>query len=155
MLVLALALPAVGFAQDSTERATLKGIDAVNLQVHCDPVIGEQGLTREEVSRMVVDKVRAAGLKVAEGGDNLPLLWVCVISTAKEDAAPDKSHAVLVAVELLQAVSLVRDTSINTFTRTWADEILALYAPAKMKGIKLDVGNILDKFIADWRAANP
>jgi hypothetical protein len=118
----------------------------------------KEGLTAEQIQSAVGDKLKQMGIKVVSEEESLkiagtPVLYVN-ISANKMTRTPLFVYHVDVGV--LQEVILVREPKIRSLSITWNRGQIG-YCPSISfaKSLRGTVGDLMDKFEKDYRAANP
>lgn len=138
-------------------RATLAGLDAVNVQV--EPLNADaeaDGLTRSGLQSEVEGALREAGLAVLTPTElfasavGTPFLHLDVMTIRL-----DGHYAYSVRLELWQAVSLVRDTRIRALALTWSgSQLVGTVAAANLGELRATVRAAASEFAGDCLAAS-
>lgn len=157
MALLALSLVGIGgapralAADDSVSRSSLKGLKVIGLVVERIPPEAEkEGLTREQLQKDVELRLKDSGVTVAKEAGGF--LYV----TVQTSPAPDASvHSYSVGLEFTQPVLLVRDTQILVLGTTWSLSATGTAAQGKLSLARVDVVNLVDRFISAYRSVNP
>ena len=153
-LALGIALPlltAPAWAQDSaSQRATLKGVTVVEVVVEAmDPVAEQDGLVRAQVQTEVELRLRQAGIPV--GPTPTGHLYVNV-DTEKSDHG--QTYAYNVSVQYIQQVVLARDPTAPIFATTWETGGVGMIAASRLREVRQDVANYLDRFVKAYLEQN-
>lgn len=133
------------------ERATLKGLKAVNLAVErIDPEAEKDGLTKSQLQTDVELRLSQAGIKVDHLSDEY--LYVNVNTLKGERGV----YSYSVHVELHQAVMLVRDPKIIYYgAATWSLGRIGTVGSGHLREVREDVADFVDKFINAYLEQNP
>jgi hypothetical protein len=156
ILVTVLALP--GHAADSDfQRESLAGLRTVGVMIEeLAPEAEQGGLTSNLLQTDVEVRLRKAGLRVAEGPERLqaPAFVYVNVNTAKWPRP--KVYAVSVSVQLMEPVSLVRNPARRRLAATWDNGAVGLaHASDFAATVRAKVGDLVDRFLNDYLAANP
>ena len=144
-------VPEAAAADDSVSRSSLKGLKAIGLIVEkMSPEAEQEGVTREQVQKDVELRLKDSGLPVAK--EAAGFLYVTVQTTRSPDAS---GHSYSVGLEFTQPVLLVRDTQILVLGTTWSLFATGTVAQGKLSLARVDVVNLVDKFVSAYRSVNP
>jgi hypothetical protein len=148
-LTIAAGLHAAG--DSALDRATLRGIAAVNVII--DPIdaqVEKQGVTRNNLRGSVEDRLQAANIKV----DSSRSEFVAVRLTSVRDTRGP--FAVAITISLYQPVQLTRDPTIRTATPTWGVETVVLADPKVLyRACQDSIDDLAARFVAAYRSVNP
>jgi hypothetical protein len=176
LMVIILALVMLGSlvmaSDDSRARSTLRGLEAVYVQVESlDPQLKREGLTEVLLQLSTERKVGAAGIKVLPEedfgrSDSKSILYLNVqilmpealkkYGYTVEGQQISKPEGVVryvyrIDLELRQMVSLMRDPTIRELSTTWSTGSLGF---RRLSRIKEDVNDHVDAFINAYLAVN-
>jgi hypothetical protein len=151
LLFLALPLFLVGAGDAPLDRATLRGLDAVNVVVdHVDPALQKEEITQGALQARVAERLRAAGIKVDDKAASFVGLRVLHVREGRFSP-----YALSLNLGAYQQVTLVRDPKVKTSTQTWEVEtVLAAGSKVVYRACMNSVDELADRFIAAWRQAN-
>jgi hypothetical protein len=159
LLLLGIAVPA--WPLDTPEaRSTLKGIPSIRVIVEdLDPDAERDGLTKDQLQTDVELRLRRAGIMVTsaplESGGSYLYLNVNVNTKALHPSAPILYYAVNIHLEFHQAVSLRRNPGILIFASTWSVGGVMVVGIQRLRGVRDDVADLVDKFINVYLEQNP
>ena len=148
-----LLLPVPAWSQESAShnRATLKGINTVEVVVEAmDPMAERDGLVRSQLQTDVESRLRQAGLTV--GRTLIGHLYVNVDTMKSNDG---KTYAYNVEVEYVQQVLLMRDPQTLYFAPTWETGGVGMIGAARLGEVRQDVANYVDQFVKAYLEQNP
>lgn len=151
MLLLAAPWTLPGANDGLLDRATLKGLNAVNVVIDpiASPELQRAGVTDASLKSQVEQRLKAARVAVDGGAVEFLGLRVSFAQASRSSAA------VGLSLGLYQQVQLTRDRNIRTATETWGTTSLQLLA---LKGIKQGivecVNELVDRFTAAYLRAN-
>ena len=150
VLSIALALPLGGAGDAALDRATLRGLMAVNVVI--DPVapeIQKEGATENGLRTRLEQRLRDAGIQVDTASTEFVALR---LTSARAARGP---YAIAVAIGLYQPVALVRDRNVKTATQTWEVETVALADPKLVYRACMDsVDDLAGRFVTAYRSVN-
>jgi hypothetical protein len=158
VLLALLALPLGGAGDAALDRATLRGVAAVNLVI--DPVgdeLQKEGATADALLTRLEDKLRAAGIKVDRNAAEFVGLRLTSVRGAGRAPFPARApFAVATTIGLYQPVMLVRDRNVKTATQTWEVETITLADTKQVYRACMDsVDELAGRFVTAWRSVNP
>ena len=138
-----------------SEIPVLRGLKEVSVHVEdLDFQFERDGLTTDHLKRDAELKLKRAGIKVQSVKEpmrtvGIPQLriMVKVLGTSSGD------YAAHVRLELREAVGLVRHHGMEVFTSTWTTGRFGV--TQSLSDVKKQEQTLLDKFINEYRAANP
>ncbi len=139
------------------DRATLKGLEGVHVIVEELKDDAERdGLTKSAIRTDVESKLRQAGIRVLAENEGLstpgsPVLYVNA-NTLKND---DGLYAYSIVVQLMQGVTLRRDSSISGRAVTWSNGGVGTVGQNTLRKIREDVCDHVDQFINAYLSVNP
>jgi hypothetical protein len=150
LLVMATAA-ALQAAGDSTlDRATLRGIGAVNVIV--DPVDAQvvaEGVTRESLRARLEERLRSAGVPVDTRRPEFVAIRLTPVRAARGP------FAVAMTISLYQPVQLARDPKVRTATQTWEVETVLLADPKLLyRACQESIDDLANRFAEAYRSAN-
>lgn len=152
-MLLFLALPLLlGAAGDAPlDRATLRGLSAVNVVIdRVDPALEEEGITQAALRARVADRLRAAGIKVDEKSADFLALRAMHVRDGRRGP-----FAICLNLGAYQRVALVRDANLKTSTQTWEVETVLMAGGKVIYRACMDsVDELADRFVAAWREVN-
>jgi hypothetical protein len=153
LLFLALAAlrdPAAAAGDAALDRATLRGLAAVNVvvdQIAAD--LQSAGITPSVVRAHIEDRLTAANIKV----DSSKQEFVAVRFTGVRDRRGP--FAVSVSMGAYQPVTLTRDPKVRTATQTWEIETVLLADPKQLFRAAMEsVDELTRGFINAYRSVN-
>ena len=119
----------------------------------------KRGLKAEQIKADVEKKLGQVGVEVVSEQESAnqpgsPTLYVN-ISAYKRERAP--VYVYHIDVGLMQSVVLERDEQIRIMSITWMKGRLVGYCPSKelVKSVNETIEYLMDRFIEDYKAANP
>lgn len=148
-----MALPCALLAAGDTavDRATLRGLKAVNVVIDpIHPELEQQGVTRDALQARIEKQLQAAGVAI----DNNALEFLALrIIPAREKRGP---YCISITLSLYQPVVLVRDREIKTATDTW--QVATLWAMQPKAVYESTVGavdQLAARFTEVYQSENP
>jgi hypothetical protein len=154
LFLILIAAAGVHAAGDSAlDRATLRGIEAVNVVVDpVDPQVESAGVTRADLRARVETRLRSKGMMV---DTSRPEFLAVRMTLAHSGRGPFAMYAVALTLGLYQPVELVRDAKVRTATQTWEVETVILSAPKSLDQAVLDsIDDLTDRFVKAHRSVN-
>ncbi len=158
----AVAFLAISPAQaydDSTERATLKGLSILNVAVLLhNQVEAENPGLRSQIQTDVESRLRKAGIRVDHSAS--AVLSVKILSYRIWPNAPDQpALALRCDIELFQRAILERDPRISTSAITWAvgwaGVVPDLRNPDNIRFLQDTLAGMVDMFVSAYLEQNP
>jgi hypothetical protein len=150
VLLMAIALPAGGAGDAALDRATLRGVKAVNVVI--DPVAAEvqrEGATADVLRTRLEDRLREAGIPVDTAANEFVALRLTSVRAARGP------FAIAATIGLYQPVVLVRDRNLKTATQTWEVETLVLVDTKQVYRACMDsVDDLAGRFVTAYRSVN-
>lgn len=152
-LVVFLLLPGVSQAL-ITDQEVLVGIEGVHVLVEkIDPKAERLGLTAAQIKTDVELRLRKAGVRVFSREETFktpgsPVLYVQVYTKVGQNLVTCSSH-----VTLKETVTLARGG--ETYGAIWETDSQGTVGQNNIRQIREVVGDLADKFINDYLAANP
>jgi hypothetical protein len=150
VLLIALALPLGGAGDAALDRATLRGLMAVNVVI--DPVapeIQKEGATADLLRTRLEQRLRDAGVKIDTASTEFVGLRLTSVRAARGP------FAIAVTIGLYQPVTLVRDRNVKTATQTWEVATVVLADTKQVKSACMDsVDELTDQFVTAYRSVN-
>ncbi len=132
------------------ERATLKGLKAVNIVI--DPLDAElqsEALSGDKLRAQVQQRLQAAGIAV----DPQAVEFLGLRITAAQ--AKRTPVALCVDLNVYQPVILARDKNVKTATETWGAHSVLLAPPRQVSDSSAEtVDQLVQQFVAAYRSAN-
>jgi hypothetical protein len=155
VFLMAAGLQAAG--DSALDRATLRGITAVNVVV--DPVesqVKEQGVTQENLRARLEDRLHAAAIAVDSSSPEFLAVRLTSVHAAPGRLAVSRApFAVAMTIALYQPVQLARDPKVRTATDTWEVETVVLADPKILyRACQDSIDDLAARFVSAWRAAN-
>jgi hypothetical protein len=148
-----LFLPPLAVAAGDTalDRATLKGLTAVNIVVDkLDDQLQGAGVTADAIRSRLEDRLRAAGITV---DTSKPEFIAVRMTGVRANRGP---FAVAVTMGAYQPVVLARDKNLKTATQTWEVETVLLAEPKQLyRGAMDTIDELAASFVAAYRSVNP
>ena len=150
MTALAIVPTAPGAGNSALDRATLKGLAAVNVVVDkLDEQIQAAGVTSAAVRARIEDRLRAANIAIDA---SKPDFLAVRMNGVRDKRGP---FALAVTMGAYQPVTLVRDRNVRTATQTWEVETVLLAEPKQLYRAAMDtVDELTDSFVSAYRSVN-
>jgi hypothetical protein len=148
--VLTLASTAYGAGDAPIDRATLRGLSAVNVVVDkIDQQLEAAGVTPGVIRSRIEDRLRAANITV----DTSKSEFVAVrITGVRANRGP---FAAAVTLGAYQPVALARDPKVRTATQTWEVESVLLAEPKQLFRAAMEtIDELTASFVAAYRSVN-
>jgi hypothetical protein len=148
--VLALPYPTPGAGDSTLDRATLRGLKAVNIVIdRLDPVLEDAGLTPSVLESRVGARLEKAGITVDRTA--VEFLGLRIMQVRGKHGP----LSLCLGLGLYQPVVLVRDKDIKTATQTWEVDTVLMAAPKSLRDAALSsVDELADGFAAAWHSVN-
>ena len=138
------------------QSATLKGINSLYVTIeNLHPDAAEIGLNSSMLRKDIEDKFKAAGITIpfALVGNEDPYLNMVI--TVHYDKAKDFVYYAL-HISLLQPVILTKTSNLSCYGRTWfVSSAGGASKKESVQVIRADIEKQIDRFLNDYRAANP
>ena len=150
VLLLAVATLAPGAGNGDLDRATLKGLAAVNVVVDkIDEQLEVAGVRPGAIRSRIEERLRAANITV----DTSKSEFVAVrITSVRDKRGP---FAAAVTLGAYQPVILSRDPKVRTATQTWEVETVFLADSKQLYRAAMEtVDELTDSFVAAYRSVN-
>jgi len=148
LLLAAIAIPLPGSGDGTLDRATLRGVMAVNVVV--DPVTAEiekEGATADALRSRLEQKLRDGGVQVDADAVEFVGLRLTSVRAARGPIAISAN------VAFYQPVTLVRDRSAKTTTKTWeVDSIMLAESKQVYRACMDSVDELADRFVTAYRS---
>ncbi len=140
-----------GTGDGAIQRSSLRGLKTVEVIVESAPTDATSELPTSTLQTEVELRLRLAGLEVKAGRDSHLHIRVQPLQLQTTD------HCVYsVKVELNQAASLTRDSTIFLPMRTWHTELIGVVEVRKLnQAIQDAVGDLIDQFVNAYLSVNP
>lgn len=150
LLLLALALPLGGAGDAALDRATLRGIKAVNVVVDSVAAdVQQEGATEQTLRVRLEDRLRQAGIPLDPASNEFVALR---LTSVRAGRGP---YAIAATIGLYQPVVLARDPTIRTATQTWEVETVVLAGSKEVLRAATDsVDELAARFVTAYRSAN-
>jgi hypothetical protein len=150
VLLTALALSLAGAGDAPLDRATLRGVTAVNVVI--DPVgpeIQKEGVTIDGLRMRLEERLRDAGIQI----DTTSIAFVALrLRSVRAARGP---FAIAVTIGLYQPVTLVRDPNVKTATATWEVDTVILADTKQVYRACMDSADELTgRFVTAYRSVN-
>jgi len=146
-----LALPLCGAGDEALDRATLRGVVALNVVI--DPVAPEilkAGVSAEELQTRLEVRLREAGIQVDTAKSEFVALRLRSVQAARGPVA------IAATIGFYQTVTLMRDKNVHTATQTWEVDTVALADTKQVHRACMDsVDELAGRFVSAYRAVNP
>jgi hypothetical protein len=156
ILLATLALPLGGAGDAALDRATLRGIGAVNIVI--DPVSEElqhQGATASQLVTRLEDRLLKAGVKVDKNSSEFVALRLTSVHSGHGKFTGGDQFAVAATIGVYQPVALVRDPKVKTSTQTWEVETIFLADGKQVYRASMDsVDELAGRFVTAWQSVN-
>src|SRR5580765_2228380 len=121
-----LALVSIALRSDAAgdaaiDRATLRGIKSVNVVIdHIDPQLPKEGVSPAMLQTRLEVKLREAGVTVDPAATEFVGIQITAVRAVKGP------YAVAYTIGVYQSVSLKRDPTVRTVTKTWEVETILM-----------------------------
>ncbi len=140
-----------GTGDGAIQRSSLRGLKTVQVIVERGVTDATGELPTSTLQTEVELKLRLAGIEVKAGRDSHLHICVQLLQLQRAD------HCVYsVKVELNQAASLTRDSTIFLPMRTWHTELIGVVEAKKLNEAVQDaVGDLMDQFVNAYLSVNP
>jgi hypothetical protein len=157
LLLMLLSFGAEATAQPFTPtgRETLRGLPGVEVAVEVPTELRLSELTANAIHSAIEQRLRAAGITVyatqaANPSDAKAYVYVHLNALP----LPGQLQAVAIQVHLRQTVRSVVTSSSIVNAMTWDQHTVAAVTPADAAQLRDLVLEMIDRFIADWRAVH-
>ena len=148
--MIVLALPLAGAGDAPLDRATLRGIVAVNVVI--DPVapdIQKEGVTIDGLRMRLEEGLRNAGIQIDTSSTTFLALRLRSVRAARGPLS------IAITIGLYQPVTLVRDPTVKTATATWEVDTVILADTKQVYRACMDVADELTgRFVSAYRSVN-
>jgi hypothetical protein len=149
-LILSIAFSALHAGDSAIDRATLRGIKAVNVVI--DPLstkLQDSGLSQDMLRKEVESHLKQAGIEVDPNAVEFLGLRVDSIAAGKGLESFNFS------LGFYQRVTLNRDQSIKTATQTWdVNSMLVAARKPLVSAAVSTAGQLADQFVIAYRSVN-
>ena len=140
-----------GTGDGAIQRSSLRGLKTVEVIVECAATDATGDLPTSTLQTEVELRLRLAGLEVKAGRDSHLHIRVQPLQLQTTDHC-----AYSVKVELNQAASLTRDSTIFLPMRTWHTELIGVVQTKKLnEAIQDAVSDLMDQFVNAYLSVNP
>ena len=150
VLLAAVALPLGGAGDAPLDRATLRGVTAVNVVI--DPIapeIEKEGVTIDGLRTRLEERMRGAGIQVDTTSTAFLALRLRSVRAARGPLA------ITMTIGLYQAVTLVRDPKVKTATATWEVDTVILTDTKQVYAACLDsASELAGRFVTAYQSVN-
>jgi hypothetical protein len=141
-----------------SHRESLRGLTGVAVRVErLSGSANQDGLDAKSLLADTEQKLKQAGITVLTAAQaaqepGSPVLYISVNAKLPYDSPP---YSVMTTVALLQNVVSARDANLKLReVKTWDAGYLTSLDPTLLKQVRTTVGDLVNEFIADWRAVN-
>jgi hypothetical protein len=153
LLAAILGIPALapGAGDAALDRATLRGLTAVNVVVDkLDPQLQGAGISADAVRARLEDRLRAANIAI---DPKRPEFVAVKMTGVRANRGP---FAVAVTLGAYQPVTLARDAKIRTATETWEVQTVLLADSKQLYRAAMDsIDELAAGFVTAYRSVNP
>lgn len=143
-------MPLGGASDGALDRATLRGVTAVNVVI--DPVAPEvekEGATGSALRARLEELLRNAGIPIDAAANEFVALR---LSSVRSQRGP---FAISTTIGLYQPVTLVRDRNVKTATQTWEVDTVVLADSKQVYRACMDsVDELGERFVKAYRSVN-
>jgi len=150
VLLTVLALPLAGAGDAPLDRATLRGVVAVNVVI--DPVAAEiekEGVTADGLRMRLEEGLRNAGIQSDTTGTAFLALRLRSVRAARGPLS------IAITIALYQPVTLVRDPKVKTAAATWEVDTVILADTKQVYRACMDSADELTgRFVTAYRSVN-
>lgn len=162
MITLCLSGTAAAQTPTINDRAGLRGLPGVLVVIESfqDANAESRGLTESQLQTDVELRLRKAAIRVLtieerkSAGEGRAMLYVNV-KLVSGDEPLDGVYAYSLSVEVWQQVLLVTPPFAKVLAISWHTEVTGIVGKVHLGKLREDVGDLVDKFINDYLAANP
>jgi hypothetical protein len=153
-----LVVGGVALGAGDNHKESLRGLAGVTVRV--EPLTGtaaDDGPDIKAIQADVEQQLKKAGINVLTAAQvaqepGSPVLYVEIVAKMHSNTPP---YAVKVIVALLQNAASARDASLKLReVKTWDAGYLTALDPNVLGKTRAMVGDLVNEFIADWRAVN-
>lgn len=150
-MLTALAWQLGGAGDAALDRATLRGVTAVNVVI--DPVapeIEKEGATADALRTRLTERLRSAGVQIDP--DSTQFVGFRLTSVR----AGRGPFGISATIAFYQPVTLVRDRNVRTATQTWeVDTVLLADTKLVYRACMDSVDELSARFVTAYRSVNP
>ena len=140
-----------GAADAPLDRATLRGIQAVNVVI--DPIpqeVSSEGATADALRTRIEQRLRDSGVKVDASSNEFVAFRLTSVKASGRGPL-----AIAATIALYQGVVLSRDKNIRTATQTWeVDTVLLADAKQVNRACMDSVDELAGRFVSAYRSVN-
>jgi hypothetical protein len=151
VLLTALALTLAGAGDAVLDRATLRGVKAVNVVI--DPIsadIEREGATMDALRTRLESRLQEAGIKIDPASNEFVALRLTSVHAARGP------FAIAATIGFYQSVTLARDRNVKTATQTWEVETIVLADTKQVYRACMDsMDELAGRFVTAYRSVNP
>jgi hypothetical protein len=150
VLLAALALPLGGAGDAPLDRATLRGVTAVNVVIDpLAPEIEKEGVTMDGLRTRLEERMKDAGIQMDTTSNAFLALRVRSVRAARGPLA------ITMTIGLYQAVTLVRDPKVKTAAATWEVDTVILTDAKQVYAACMDSATELaGRFVTAYQSVN-
>jgi hypothetical protein len=148
LLTLVAARPMRSAGDGAIDRATLRGLKAVNVVADLlDPELENQGLTQDMLRARIEDRLQGTGIGIDRSAPEFLGLRITPMRGRKGP------YSLYVSLALYQPVVLNRDRNIKTSTQTWeTGMMLIVEQKVLVRSILGSVDQMVDQFLDAYRS---
>jgi hypothetical protein len=154
-------------AQDN-DLELLRGVQEIGLLVDASEKVARHGLSAAELQIDAERRLRKAGIAAFPAKDVVltetdvylrPFLYLH-LNAVQSDRDPD-IYALCITVEFRQEATLISRgrqrpaLKVPPFLTTWEQGRVALFNVRALSSLRMDISELVDQFISDYRAVNP
>lgn len=150
LLLIVLALPLAGAGDAPLDRATLRGVAAVNVVIDpVSPEIQKEGVTTDGLRMRLEEGLRNGGIQIDTAGTAFLALRLRSVRAARGPLS------IAITIGLYQPVTLVRDPTVKTATATWEVDTVILADTKQVYRACMDLADELTgRFVSAYRSVN-
>src|SRR6476620_7584894 len=150
VLLTVLALPLGGAGDAPLDRATLRGVTAVNVVIDpLAPEIEKEGVTMDGLRTRLEERMKDAGIQMDTTSNAFLALRVRSVRAARGPLA------ITMTIGLYQPVTLVRDPKVKTAAATWEVDTVILTDTKQVYAACMDSATELaGRFVTAYQSVN-
>ncbi len=150
LLLIGLVLPLAGAGDAALDRATLRGVTAVNVVIDpLSPEIEKEGVTIDGLRMRLEEGLRNAGIPIDPAANTFLALRLRSVRAARGPLS------IAITIGLYQPVTLVRDPAVRTATATWEVDTVILADTKQVYRACIDSADELTgRFVTAYRSVN-
>jgi hypothetical protein len=157
----------MAMAQDN-DPELLRGVQDIGLLVNVSARVAKHGLSAMDIQVDAERRLRKAEIGVFRARDMImtetevffrPFLYISV-QAVQSERDPDL-YALCITVEFKQEASLARRGKLQPvpkvppFLTTWEQGRVAVFSAQALSGLRVDISELVEQFVADYRSVNP